>query len=685
MPPQTTQPAPATPTQAPSGGLDPQVVALAQAVRQQESGGDASATGASGEYGAYQYEPGTWAKQAAAAGVDVPLKQATMAQQNQVWYTWAKGMKDQGYTPGQIASMQNAGQGEPNAYTGKFSTGLPSTGTNADGVKYNVPQYVNDVMKYYQQYKGQGLQQAPTGNLASATVTPPAGGYTPPTPPGQTTPAQSGNAAGYAPPTPPPAQTAPAQAPATGSDPSGGFLQGLQEDLTGTNPDSIGTQLENTGKGVGNFLLPSIGDTYNDLTGNNKKTALQQFGDAGSTLLGIASVIPGLDLVSDPLEAARGALGAADVAEGASKAAPGLLSAVGKNAALGGAFGATGAVGAGKTNLGDIAKSTAEGAAAGGVLGGIGHGVSGLLENAAGKTGEANLREFTTVRKTLNKALIDNSRGAGTEAATDPISTLAQTGLIKDLKVTQGKIDADALTNGNGTGKLDSLVEGHSQDASNLVKSMADRPGIPLDQFKASAEADIKNDPTIRGTLSIPKALAALDSKIDSAKISYGDVLPWNAIDEIRAGMNKVYDPNERDTARVLGDTARNFLYHGDETNAALKSAMANESELIRARNYVQRLHGTAMGKGMQKIAHEIIGSGIGGAIGSIGGPIPAGIGAAATGAATKMAEDAISGNKFDPLGAKVAGGLLKAAKGKAPQVAGRVAKVGLMKAASGI
>lgn len=654
-----------------------QATNLTKAIFQQESGTDYNAKGDAGtSEGAGQWQPGTWKAQAqdVLGDANAPMSQANQSVVAQgtlrKWITpVAQG--GLGLNAAEAAAKWNSGSSE--GWQDKVGT----TTINGQQIKYNVPAYVKSVTDLYQQYKNQGLQQAPTSNLASETI----GGYQPPPSPGQQTSPQSGNTAGYAPPTPPPAPPQPTATP-TG-DPSGGFLSGLQEDLQGTNPNSIGTQLENTVKGVGNFLLPSIGDTYNDITGQNKKTALQQFGDAGSTLLGIASVIPGLDAVADPLEAARGT----DIAaEGASKVAPGLLSAVGKNTALGAGFGATGAVGQGDTNLGDIAKSTVEGATTGGVLGGIGHGVSGLLENAAGKTGEANLKEFTTVRKTLNKALMDNSRPATAEAgATDPISTLAQNGLIKDLKTTQGKIDGDALTNGNGTGKLDSLIEGHSQDASQLVKELAEQPGIPLDQFKASAEADIKNDPGIRGSLTIPKALSVLDSKLESARISYGDTLPFDAIDEIRKGMNSVYDPNDRDAARVIGDTARNFLYHGDGTNAALKSAMANEAELIRARNYVQKLHGTAMGKGMQKIAHEIIGSGIGGTIGSMGGPIVAGVGAAATGAATKMAEDAISSNKFDPLGTKVARGLLNASKKKIPQIAGRVAKVGLMKAASGI
>lgn len=153
MPPQTSS----------TGSLDPQVVALAKAVRDEESGGNPSASGKSGEYGAYQYIPGTWAKQSADAGVNVPLQQASLSDQNKVWYTWAKSKKDEGYTPGQIISMQNAGEGEPNAYTGTFSNGQSSKGTNKEGIAFDVPGYTQKVAKKYQQYKGQ-LQPLTSGS-----------------------------------------------------------------------------------------------------------------------------------------------------------------------------------------------------------------------------------------------------------------------------------------------------------------------------------------------------------------------------------------------------------------------------------------------------------------------------------------------------------------------------------------
>lgn len=649
---------------------DPDVIALSKAIFQKESGGDFNATGDAGtSHGAGQWQSGTWSTEAQhiLGSADAPM---TPQNQKAVIQGTIAQDKAAGLNPAQIAAKWNSGS--PVGWENKVGT----TTINGKQIPYNVPQYVKDVTSLYQQNKGQ-LQQAPTANDASATV----GGYQPPTPQGQTVPQQSGNAAGYAPPTPPVAPVQSAQTPADSSDASGGFLSGLQEDIQGTNPNSIGTQLENTAKSVGNFLLPSIGDTYNDIVGKNNKTGLQQLGDAGSTLLGLASVIPGLDVIGAPLEAARGADLAA---EGASKVAPGLLSSVAKNAGLGAAFGATGAVGQGDTNLGDIAKSTAEGAATGGALGGIGHGIGGLLSKEAGKTGEANLREFTTVRKTLNKALTDNSRPAGAMgAATDPISTLAQSGLLKDLKQTQGKLDVGALTNENGTGSIDNLIEGHSQDASNLIEQL---PGtVPTEEARQAVLDEIVKNPDIADAGDVDKAENEVNRRFASFQRTFGSQLPYTKIDDIRVAMNKIYDPETRNVARSIGDMMRSYLYNGGSTNEAIRSSMANEAELIRARNYLQKLHGTPMGKGMQKIAHEIIGSGIGGTIGSIGGPIGAGLGAAATGAATKAAEDALSGNKFNPIGAKVAGGLLNASKKKLPQIAGRIAKVGLIKAANGI
>lgn len=139
MPPQTKQ------------ELDQDVVRLAQAIREVESGGDYAARGKSREFGAYQYTPDTWnARASKYLGRSVPLEQASKEEQNEVQYKWMKEKKDAGYNIGQIASMHNAGEGRPNAY----QEGM--TGTNSYGVQYDVPGYAKKVAEAYQAKKAQG-------------------------------------------------------------------------------------------------------------------------------------------------------------------------------------------------------------------------------------------------------------------------------------------------------------------------------------------------------------------------------------------------------------------------------------------------------------------------------------------------------------------------------------------------
>lgn len=112
---------------------------LASAIRQVESGGNYQARGASGEFGAYQFMPGTWeqwSKEYLSArggqGQSLPM---TQANQDAVAQWKIQQWLDQGYKPDQIASMWNSGSPE---YAGKV-------GTNKFGVNYNVPAYVDKV------------------------------------------------------------------------------------------------------------------------------------------------------------------------------------------------------------------------------------------------------------------------------------------------------------------------------------------------------------------------------------------------------------------------------------------------------------------------------------------------------------------------------------------------------------
>lgn len=155
--------------------IDEQAVNMAKAIRQSESGGDFNAKGKSGEHGGYQYTPDTWNAEAPKYGINVPIEQATPEQQNAVTYNRIKNWKDKGFDVTQIASMWNAGEGEPNAYTGTFGSdtsthkkGDASKGVNKFGAAYDVPSYVTSVAKAYQQIKGGGQAQQDQNNPSSA-------------------------------------------------------------------------------------------------------------------------------------------------------------------------------------------------------------------------------------------------------------------------------------------------------------------------------------------------------------------------------------------------------------------------------------------------------------------------------------------------------------------------------------
>ena len=228
--------------------LDPSIVNLAKSISQTETNGQKSpytATGGSGEYGAYQYIAPTWAADSQKyLGQSVPLTSATPAQQDEVAYKKIQDLGKQGYKPNQIASIWNSGKPDP--------TG--NVGTNKEGVAYDTPQYVKSVQKVYEQL--QGGQQA-TPQQTSSTV-----GATPQSIAAQNQPQQS-----------------------------------------------LGQKILGGVEGLANWAFPIAKDVYNDATGNNtgtqEKSGLQQIGDLGLSALWF---VPGIGEVGEGARAADAAV-----------------------------------------------------------------------------------------------------------------------------------------------------------------------------------------------------------------------------------------------------------------------------------------------------------------------------------------------------------------------------------------
>lgn len=131
--------------------LDPQVIALAKAIRQHETGGVAK-QGATGETRSmYQFLPSTWQSWAKKylGNANAPI---TRENENKVAYMRILDWKKQGYNPGQIASMWNSGSPDPYA---KGVRGVGKSSANPN-VTFNVPKYVQSVYAHYRKAK-QGL------------------------------------------------------------------------------------------------------------------------------------------------------------------------------------------------------------------------------------------------------------------------------------------------------------------------------------------------------------------------------------------------------------------------------------------------------------------------------------------------------------------------------------------------
>lgn len=132
--------------------IDPTIKSLAQSIKKQETGGHKDpykASGASGEFGAYQFMPDTW-KAWSAKHLGDERAPMTVENQNKVAYKQIKSWKDQGYNPAQIAAAWNAGEGSIQNDKWKSNVGV-----NQYGVKYDTPSYVKNVSKYYNEYKNQ--------------------------------------------------------------------------------------------------------------------------------------------------------------------------------------------------------------------------------------------------------------------------------------------------------------------------------------------------------------------------------------------------------------------------------------------------------------------------------------------------------------------------------------------------
>lgn len=296
--------------------------------------------------------------------------------------------------------------------------------------------------------------------------------------------------------------------------------------------------------------------------------------------------------------------------------------------------------------------STATGAALGSVLSGVGESISGLTNKFAKGAGDEQLTIMKDKLKTLKNNFAENST-----KTTDPITTLEQNGLIKDLKVIEGKVNVEDLTNPRNTGSLDNMIQDQKDAGAAAAENMPG--GMTVKAFKDAVIENIKKNTALKQAGNVAKTLGEIEKKFSDYEESYGDTIPFKEMNGVRMQMNKMFDAATWDAERAIGNTSRDILYNLPNIGAALKSAMANEGELLKAKDFILKLDAHAVKGGLLgKYIADAVGAGVGA---SMGAPVPfvgPAIGGVAGAYATNKAANMLQGRYFSPILAKPAQGL---------------------------
>lgn len=137
--------------------MDQDIINLAKAIRQKESGGKFDAVGDAGtSTGAYQFQEATWKSWAKQHLGDANAPK-TRENQNKVAYKQIETWKNKGLSPAQIAAAWNAGEGKLKNDAWKQNVG--ETVINGQKIKYDTPSYVRDVGNLYQKIKSESQTQ----------------------------------------------------------------------------------------------------------------------------------------------------------------------------------------------------------------------------------------------------------------------------------------------------------------------------------------------------------------------------------------------------------------------------------------------------------------------------------------------------------------------------------------------
>lgn len=525
------------PQQSTTTQMDPQAIALAQAIRKTESNDNFNAKGKSGESGAYQWMPATWQSHAkeVLGDANAPM---TPANQNAVAYTIIKGWKDKGLNPAQIAAKWNSGSEV--GWENKI-------GTNAQGISYNVPQYVKSVTDTYQQLKS-GNSQAPQIQNSS---------------------------------------TADNQ-----EKPQTGFL--------GTNPNNslYGKIIDNSiTRGIQSFFPgEKVGQAIGTLGGYAASGFNPNYDTSAPTPLQVAGdVAQGALMVGTGMPEGSAGVQAFGKTLPVMKTAESVVGRIGQNALLGSAYGASGAITGGSTNIKDIATQGVVGGVVGGATTGIFEGINTALDKLPERLAKSVLPQLNK-EDTINYAIKNVKLGT-----TETMVNESQKALNSYNKQIDGILSHPQYNNSKIIAS-DLLASVKTE----MPRSEYDVPTI-ISKMKSlvPSEASTLTKLGKGGELSLEEA-NVLRQQIDKAtyKTSVLDA------PEIKAG---------KELAQVIGNSIREKVKQIAPETIPVFDGFSKEIRLFKALSSLQKKNGGKNIIGMKDLWSLAVGGATGGLPGAVG------------------------------------------------------------------
>ena len=224
------------------------------------------------------------------------------------------------------------------------------------------------------------------------------------------------------------------------------------------------------------------------------------------------------------------------------------------------------------------------------------------------------LKEQNTRLKTVNASFSENTKNYnnpdGTTRTVTPVDTLGKYKIYPDVE--NGAINmGDYKTSSGALGKLRGEIENLDSQIDTILKNTGAK--IPLDDLWKEAVDKAKSNPELKQSGQVESTITKIDKRFGDYVNSYGNTVDIAELNNIRKVANKDWSPDTQDVSKIVGDIARDKVYNATE-DLKVKELLRDQSELLSAKNYAQKLNGTKviggrMGNYAARTAGAVIGA----------------------------------------------------------------------------